>query len=84
LLLCLIIFHSVAKKTIFRKKYWERYLFSLHPPRYARHLKTLTLQIIGKIIIYLGINPGMKDNAMGGGRDGATRQASLEPLIIWR
>ena len=29
------------------------------------------------------MNLEMKDNAMGGGRDGA-RQVSLEPLIIWR
>ena len=45
--------------------------------------KMWTLQIIGNIIIYLGMNPEMKDNAMGGGRDGG-REASLESLIIWR
>ena len=39
--------------------------------------------MIGKIIIYLAMNPEMKDNAMGDGRDGA-KQASVEPVIIWR
>jgi hypothetical protein len=34
-------------------------------------------------MIYLVMNPEMKDNVMDGGRDGA-RQASLGPLIIWR
>ena len=34
-------------------------------------------------IIDLGMNPEMKDNAMGGGRD-VVRRASLEPLVIWR
>jgi hypothetical protein len=28
------------------------------------------------------MNPEMKDNAMGGDKDGV-RQASLEPVIIW-
>jgi hypothetical protein len=47
-------------------------------------IKKFNLKIIGKIIIYLGMNPEMKDNAMGGGRDGA-KQASLEPLNIrWK
>jgi hypothetical protein len=30
------------------------------------------------------MKPEIKDNAMCGGRDEATKQASLEPLIIWR
>ena len=54
----------------------------LRPASYATHEKNLNLTNYRQDN-YLSMSPEMKDNAMGGGRDGV-RQVSLEALIIWR